>query len=117
MTEKEFLKDFHRLEAGFPFVSHDPELRRSRESAYWAIVKDFSLEVWRRTVTLIHGNWTEETFPLPYAVKSYIEQEARRGNLKQHGATADCSLCEGTGWKPIMVQALPGVTECDCTRG
>lgn len=117
MTKPEFIIEFHRLEGGFPYLSHDPELRKSREAAYWAIVKDFSLEVWRRTVTLIHENWTEETFPLPYAVKNYIEPEAKRGHLVQHGPRVGCELCEGTGWKPITMQDRPGVTECDCTQG
>lgn len=112
MTEQEFLKEFHRLEGGFPFLSRNPEDRKSREAAYWSVVREFPGNVWRSAATMILENWTEETFPIPFVVKSYLEREVERH--KHRKPQEECAKCDGTGWEPFEDSGVRRVRECQC---
>ena len=114
MTEKEFQKEFHKLESPFRYLARDEESRKAREAAYWSVVKEFTWEQWKRVVILILDNWTDDNLPLPSVVKSYLINEAKRGN--RHSPAEGCGSCQGTGWRPIEIQGVRRVQECECVR-
>lgn len=115
MTEKEFLKDFHRLEGGFPFLARDSESHKAREAAYWMVLKELSAKDWKRAVTLINENWESETFPVPAVVKKYVEQERNRRSCTH--PKPDCKDCNGTGWAGYTdSENVYRVKECECLR-
>jgi len=114
MTETEFQKEFHKLEAPFRYLARDEESRKAREAAYWLVVQTFTWEQWKRVVILILEQWTDDSLPLPSVVKAYLVDESKRG--QRHAPAADCGLCEGTGWKLIEKDGIRRASECDCVR-